>query len=232
MCSIFFIFIVELTAHRAGSTYLRRQGVKAHDTHKSSNNAAHTSHGLHTSEANVTSLAERAKPMDSEESISPSPSQHEEEEESLKEKAMATVIGVALLETGIVLHSFIIGLTLAVNAQFYTIFIVLIFHQMFEGLGLGSRLAVLPLPSRLNWVPFAAGIFYASITPLGIAVGLGIRNTYNPNSGTANIVSGVLDSLSAGVLIYTGLVELIAHEFIFNKEMAQEASNGKVAFAV
>lgn len=38
---------------------------------------------------------------------------------------------------------------------------------------------------------------------------------YNPNSATANIVSGVLDALSAGVLIYTGLVELLAHDCKF-----------------
>lgn len=55
---------------------------------------------------------------------------------------------------------------------------------------------------------------------------------YDPESEIANIVSGVLDSLSAGILIYTGLVELLAHDFIFNREMAVEASNAKVAFAV
>jgi zinc transporter 1/2/3 len=43
---------------------------------------------------------------------------------------------------------------------------------------------------------------------LGIAIGLGIRTTYNPDSTTASIVSGTLDSMSAGVLLYTGLVEV------------------------
>ncbi|KAJ7269920.1 hypothetical protein C8J57DRAFT_1323960 [Mycena rebaudengoi] len=33
----------------------------------------------------------------------------------------------------------------------------------------------------------------------------------------ALILSGVLDSLSTGILIYTGLVELLAHEILFNK---------------
>jgi hypothetical protein len=40
----------------------------------------------------------------------------------------------------------------------------------------------------------------------------------------SNIVAGVLDSLSAGILIYTSLVELLAHDFIFNREMAIEVS--------
>lgn len=51
---------------------------------------------------------------------------------------------------------------------------------------------------------------------MAIAVGLGVRTTYNPNSFTANVVSGVLDSMSAGILIYTGLVELLARDFLFN----------------
>ena len=83
----------------------------------------------------------------------------------------------------------------------------------------------------------------------GIAIGLGVRSTYNPESTTASIVSGVLDAFSAGILIYTGLVEvrrfsrtrvrlnnpsliqLLAHEFLFNKEMIT-ASNGKLAYAL
>ncbi|KAJ7106569.1 hypothetical protein C8R44DRAFT_885855 [Mycena epipterygia] len=63
--------------------------------------------------------------------------------------------------------------------------------------------------------------------PIGIAVGLGIRSTYNPGSTTASIVSGVLDSLSSGILIYTGLVELLA----FNQENFN-SSNGKLAYAI
>ena len=33
------------------------------------------------------------------------------------------------------------------------------------------------------------------------------------------MVNGVFDSISAGILIYTGLVELMAHEFMFNTRM-------------
>jgi len=32
-------------------------------------------------------------------------------------------------------------------------------------------------------------------------------------------VNGVFDALSAGILIYTGLVELMAHEFMFSPRM-------------
>jgi solute carrier family 39 (zinc transporter), member 1/2/3 len=80
---------------------------------------------------------------------------------------------------------------------------------MFEGLGLGSRLSTLSMPHRLRYVPVLAGLLYGITTPIGIAAGLGIRSSYNPNTPLASIVSGVLDSLSAGILVYTGLVEVI-----------------------
>lgn len=121
--------------------------------------------------------------------------------------------------------SVLIGLTLAVDPNFKVLFVVIVFHreistfsrlsspltipsEMFEGLGIGSRLAYMKLPTRYNYVPIAAAVLYGITTPIGIAVGLGVRTTYNPGTATASIVSGVLDSLSAGILIYTGLVEV------------------------
>lgn len=94
------------------------------------------------------------------------------------------------------------------DEDFKVLFAVLVFHQTFEGLGIGARLAYLKLADRYNYIPFVAAIVYGLSTPLGIAIGLGVRTSYNPGSTTASIVSGVMDSLSAGILIYTGLVEV------------------------
>jgi len=141
------------------------------------------------------------------------------------------MVGVGLLEFGVVLHSILIGLTLAVTSDFVTLFVVIIFHQTFEGLGIGSRLAYLEVPRKYYWVPIAGAVLYGLTTPIGIAIGLGVRTSYNPDSTTASIVSGILDSLSAGVLVYTGLVELLAHEFLFNKEM-MSSSYGNIIYAV
>ncbi len=71
------------------------------------------------------------------------------------------------------------------------------------------------LPQRFSYVPIVGAVIYGLTTPIGIAVGLGVRTTYNPESATASIVSGVLDSLSAGILIYTGLVEVCGGSFGF-----------------
>jgi solute carrier family 39 (zinc transporter), member 1/2/3 len=168
----------------------------------------------------------------------------------LGDSAISQIIGIAILEFGVLLHSVLIGLTLAVDEDFIILFVVLIFHQTFEGLGVGSRLAFIPLPDKYRHVPTIAAIVYGLSTPIGIAAGLGVRQTYNPESQTASIVSGVMDSISAGILLYTGLVEvriakhlehttlalisslqLLAHEFLFNKQMI-EGSNGRLAYAI
>jgi zinc transporter 1/2/3 len=46
-----------------------------------------------------------------------------------------------------------------------------------------------------------------------------VRQLYDPASQTAQLVSGVLDTVSAGILLYTALVELLAREFLFSGEV-------------
>ncbi|ODQ54435.1 ZIP zinc/iron transport family [Saitoella complicata NRRL Y-17804] len=128
----------------------------------------------------------------------------------------AQLLGVLILEFGVIFHSAVIGLTLAVTgAEFVTLFVVIVFHQTFEGLGLGARLASVSWPHK-SLRPWFLAAGYAITTPIAIAVGLGVRKTYDPNSQTALLVSGILDSTAAGILLYTGLVELLAHEFLFD----------------
>ncbi|KAL8903032.1 MAG: hypothetical protein Q9171_007534 [Xanthocarpia ochracea] len=132
----------------------------------------------------------------------------------------AQITAIFILEFGIIFHSIFIGLTLAVaGEEFKTLYVVLVFHQTFEGLGLGSRLATTPWPKSKQWTPYILGVAYSLSTPIALAVGLGVRETYAPGSQTALIINGVFDSISAGILIYTGLVELMAHEFMFSPTM-------------
>ncbi|KAL1852948.1 hypothetical protein Plec18167_008919 [Paecilomyces lecythidis] len=132
---------------------------------------------------------------------------------SMKQQLAAFLI----LEFGVIFHSVIIGLNLGVAGdEFATLYPVLVFHQSFEGLGIGARLSAIEFKRSLRWVPWVLCMAYGLTTPISIAIGLGVRTTYNPESTTANIVSGVLDSISAGILIYTGLVELLARDFLFD----------------
>lgn len=132
----------------------------------------------------------------------------------------AQLTAVFVLEFGIVFHSVFVGLSLAVaGSEFATLYVVLVFHQMFEGLGLGSRLATIPWPKSKRFTPYILGFLYGITTPIAIAIGLGVRTTYPPGSRTSLLTNGVFDSISAGILIYTALVELMAHEFMFSSSM-------------
>jgi solute carrier family 39 (zinc transporter), member 1/2/3 len=131
-----------------------------------------------------------------------------------------------ILEFGVIFHSVIIGLTLGTaGEEFATLYPVIVFHQAFEGLGIGARLSAIPFPRRLRWMPWVLCLAYGLTTPIAIAIALGLRTTYNAGSFTANVVSGVLDSTSAGILIYTGFVELLARDFLFNPDRKSQPMN-------
>ncbi|KAH8878587.1 ZIP zinc/iron transport family [Thozetella sp. PMI_491] len=109
-----------------------------------------------------------------------------------------------ILEFGVVFHSVIIGLNLGVAGhEFATLYLMLVSHQSFEGLGIGARLSAIPFPEDLSWLPWFFCPCYGLMTPIAI------RALY------CDIVPCVFDSISAGILIYTGLVELLARDFIF-----------------
>ncbi|KAF5000197.1 hypothetical protein FGRMN_2011 [Fusarium graminum] len=128
------------------------------------------------------------------------------------------LLAIFILEFGVVFHSIFIGLTLGTIAsdELTVLLIVLVFHQMFEGLGLGSRLAVAPWPKNRQWMPYLLGALFALSTPVGIAAGIGAKPN---NANDQKLVNGIFDAISAGILMYTGLVELLAHEFMFNPYM-------------
>lgn len=146
-----------------------------------------------------------------------------------REQSFRQQIGAFLiLEFGVIFHSVIIGLNLGVAGdEFATLYVVLVFHQSFEGMGIGARMSVIPFKPG-SWLPWLLCGAYGLTTPIAIAIGLGLRNTYDSGSFTANVVSGVLDSISAGILIYTGLVELLARDFLFNP--LRTKNNTRLAF--
>ncbi|CCC68442.1 hypothetical protein NCAS_0B03580 [Naumovozyma castellii] len=151
-----------------------------------------------------------------------------------KEQYTNQVFAVFILEFGILFHSIFIGLSLAVSGdEFHTLFIVLIFHQMFEGLGLGTRVAETNWPDSgpKKWTPWLMGLAFTFVTPVAIAIGLGVRHSWVPGSRRALIANGVFDSLSSGILIYTGLVELMAHEFLYSNQFKGPGGFKKMLYA-
>ncbi|CCE79795.1 Piso0_002886 [Millerozyma farinosa CBS 7064] len=119
----------------------------------------------------------------------------------------------SLLEVGIVFHSILIGITLVVagDSFFITLFIVIVFHQFFEGVSLGSR--IVEMKRVKLWVKLVMALIYAIVTPLGMAIGIGVIHKFNGNDPSTIIALGTLDSFSAGILIWTGLVEMLFHDW-------------------
>ncbi|CAL9134168.1 unnamed protein product [Musa acuminata var. zebrina] len=118
-----------------------------------------------------------------------------------------------VLELGIVVHSVIIGISLGASETPSTIrslLAALSFHQFFEGIGLGGCIvqANYQMKSMVTM-----GLFFSLTTPVGIAVGMGTSSVYDENSPTALVLEGLLDSASAGILIYMALVDLLAQDF-------------------
>ncbi|KAL7103183.1 hypothetical protein ACP275_08G164300 [Erythranthe tilingii] len=119
-----------------------------------------------------------------------------------------------VLELGIVVHSVIIGISLGASQSSYTIkplLVALSFHQFFEGMGLGGCISQARFKSVTAMI---MTLFFSLTTPIGIGVGIGISSVYKENSSTGLIVEGVMNSASAGILIYMALVDLLAADFM------------------
>lgn len=129
------------------------------------------------------------------------------------------ILNSFVLEFGIVFHSVFVGLSLAIAGdEFKSLYVAIAFHQMFEGLGLGTRFAMTQWPEGKKYTPWLLSLAYSLTTPIAIAIGIGVRYSYPPGSRISLIVTGTFDGVCAGVLIYNSLVELMAYDFMYSSE--------------
>ncbi|KAL2870392.1 putative ZIP Zinc transporter [Aspergillus lucknowensis] len=140
-----------------------------------------------------------------------------------------TKLSVLVMEAGVIFHSILIGLTLVVAGDsFYkTLLVVIVFHQFFEGLALGARIAL--LPGRVFPSKALMACAFALITPIGMAIGLGVLHTFNGNERETLIALGTLDALSAGILVWVGLVDMWARDWVIEGGEMMNAPIGRVA---
>ncbi|SPO02371.1 related to low affininty zinc transporter [Cephalotrichum gorgonifer] len=123
-----------------------------------------------------------------------------------------------LLEAGILFHSIFIGMALSVESgpTFLVFLLAIAFHQSFEGLALGGRIAAIQLPKR-SLRPWLMVLAFGMTTPLGQAIGLIIHTMYDPQSMGGLILVGSMNAISAGLLLFAGLVQLLAEDFLSDK---------------
>ncbi|EEH17011.2 hypothetical protein PABG_07098 [Paracoccidioides brasiliensis Pb03] len=124
-------------------------------------------------------------------------------------------LSVMVMEAGIIFHSIIIGLTLVLagDSGYISLFIVIIFHQMFEGLALGARIANLKTTVTASKLTMA--LMFSLITPVGMAIGLGVLHRFNGNDRSTIIAIGTLDALSAGILAWVALIDMWSHDWLY-----------------
>ncbi|KAK6362871.1 hypothetical protein TWF730_000324 [Orbilia blumenaviensis] len=131
------------------------------------------------------------------------------------QKLQKDVLQCILLEVGILFHSVFIGMALSVSvgSEFIILLIAIAFHQTFEGLALGSRIANIAWPSD-TWKPWFMALAYGCTTPIGQAIGIGLSSLYSPDSEVGLILVGTMNAISAGLLVFASLVELLSEDFL------------------
>jgi zinc transporter 1/2/3 len=120
-----------------------------------------------------------------------------------------------LLEAGILFHSVFIGMALSVatGTSFIVLLVAISFHQTFEGFALGSRISAIRFPEG-SPKPWLMALAYGTTTPVGQAIGLAIHTLYDPASQVGLLTVGFMNAISSGLLLFAGLVELLAEDFL------------------
>lgn len=126
-----------------------------------------------------------------------------------------------LLEAGILFHSIFIGMALSVSTgtPFLVLLVAISFHQTFEGLALGSRISAL-IPTLFgphSPKPWLMALAYGTTTPIGQAIGLWMHELYDPASTMGLLSVGITNAVSSGLLLFAGLVELLAEDFLSDR---------------
>ena len=118
-----------------------------------------------------------------------------------------------VFEIACVFHSFIIGVSLGVTSNkstLITLMVALSVHQFLEGISLGFVVSDAKL-STIKSLIFV--VSYSVTTPIGICIGATLQHIYTNVSKTQILAQGSLQGISAGMLIYIALIQIIAEEF-------------------
>ncbi|KAM0278201.1 hypothetical protein ACHAQH_005316 [Verticillium albo-atrum] len=130
-----------------------------------------------------------------------------------------------VLEFEFTFHSVFISLILSTTNNLITLTVIFACHQFFQGLDLGSRLAVAQWPARRRWWPYLLAVVFGVSSPLAVAIGLVAK----PESPEIQLImTGVFGAISGGILLYTGMVELLGREFLLHSDMSREPLSVKL----
>lgn len=138
--------------------------------------------------------------------------------------APSQVIKAYVMEVSVAVHSIILGVSLGALAgkqnlkTLEALIAALVFHQIFEGVGMGIAIQQARLTLKTAKVVVFVLVFVLSV-PMGVVIGLLV--TYYPNESVdeetqalnAQLAMGVLNAIAAGLLIYISMIEMLAEDF-------------------
>lgn len=75
--------------------------------------------------------------------------------------------------------------------------------------------------------PTLMGLLFCSMTPFGCAIGIGVHSFFQADLSTSILASAILDSLSAGILLYNGYISLMSKEMNQNPEFCRSTTARK-----
>lgn len=88
---------------------------------------------------------------------------------------------------------------------------------MFEGVALGTCIAELPKAAATTLQKSIMAGAFALIMPIGMAIGIGVLKKFNGNDPSTIVAIGTLDALSAGILAWVGIVDMLARDWMHGK---------------
>jgi zinc transporter 1/2/3 len=155
-------------------------------------------------------------------------------------KSILMVTKAYILQLSISMHSIIIGIdfgTMSTEEDFplmRALIVALSFHQFFEGNSLGLMFCETRDKFGLTQIILFT-VFFSIQVSVGIVIGMIIINDFGTNTNydenSLLYSTSCLDSFAAGILIYTGLVEMISEEFSNNKVQSNSLLKAAMIFA-
>ncbi|CCW65727.1 unnamed protein product [Phytomonas sp. EM1] len=134
------------------------------------------------------------------------------------------VISAICMEFGVALHSIFVGIVvgLTTDDELSPLLIALFFHQMFEGMSLGSRLVDAKFRGALEII--LAAIFTLS-APFGMALSISVvKVSRDAMSGSTFVETiAVLESFCGGILLYLAFTLLL---FDFPEDLRKFCADG------
>ncbi|KAN0093727.1 ZIP zinc transporter-like protein [Hyaloscypha variabilis] len=182
------------------------------------NNKYHDENDDNDSDLDLDELDPTAESFSSPSRTNSTPAPQSKPALSPEEQQKRQILQCLLLEAGILFHSIFIGMAVSVatGPPFVVFLIAIAFHQSFEGLALGSRIAAINFPHH-SPRPWLMVLAYGTTTPIGQAIGLVVHNLYDPQSSAGLLMVGVMNAISSGLLLFAGLVQLLAEDFLSDK---------------